>query len=179
MIQKESWYKETTYDLPLVGYHTTSLVNWEAIQKEGLKPGSSPVFSLASNWWMAEEGFYPSVPNFFAISPDNVYWTDRNHLNNSLGFALLEVDARGLEIWADLPSLVDHGAQVGESGELWWAEGETPEPLQHFLCSEDPDGEGSLYVDLEDRCFTLACIKITETFAVPDFISPRKIKRIG
>jgi hypothetical protein len=89
---------------------------------------------------------------------------------------VLEVDASAVELYPDLPTLVDHGAYLEESGEglqLWWESGTEPTALLPFL------DEGSLLVAdlLADPAARDAAIAVTGTAAVLEPFAPARLRR--
>jgi hypothetical protein len=115
-------------------YHVTSGSRLDAVLQEGLRVGSERHLTVEGTW---ANRVYGEQPIFLSRRP----WLTETGDN-----VLLTVDARGLELVADLPSLVDAGAYLDEDGQgLWWEEGMTPDELLSF---EDPSSAVVSYRDL-------------------------------
>jgi hypothetical protein len=76
-----------------------------------------------------------------------------------------------LNLVADLPSLVDYGANVEEEL-LWWEEGEEPPELEPYLNM----GEIEIFDLMNEPDVIKAAIRTTGTAAVLDDIPPDKIR---
>jgi hypothetical protein len=83
----------------------------------------------------------------------------------------LAIDTSGLNLVADLPSLVDYGANVEEEL-LWWEEGEEPPELEPYLNM----GEIEIFDLMNEPDVIKAAIRTTGTAAVLDDIPPDKIR---
>lgn len=151
-----------------IWYHTTSRKNWEKIREQGLKVGSPPKFSMASLEYMSS--IYGRVPLFFSKSPD-LY----RNLQSGDDLVTLEVDLSGIPKLADIPSLIDHGANIDPDREIiWFEEEETPPSLQQFI---DPDREGISFDELgHPGEVSNAVIELTGTCAIIQDINKDKIK---
>ena len=138
-------------------YHSTSPENAEAILSQGLKVGRESAHTQAGSWadehygtrpfyLSAEEGKYEGVP--------------------------LTVNSGGMTLLADLPTLVDYGANVEEET-LWWNPGEEPEDLEPYL----EDGEIQIFDLLNDPEVIQAAINTTGTAAVLKDIPAENINK--
>jgi hypothetical protein len=140
-----------------VMYHSTSPENVEAILSQGLEAGRESAHTQAGSWadehygtrpiyLSAEQGKYEGVP--------------------------LAVNTAGVTLLADLPTLVDYGANVEEET-LWWNPGEEPEGLEPYL----EDGEIQIFDLLNDPEVIQAAISTTGTAAVLSDISADNIEK--
>lgn len=140
-----------------VMYHSTSPENVEAILSQGLEAGRESAHTQAGAWadehygtrpiyLSAEQGKYEGVP--------------------------LTVNTAGMTLRADLPTLVDYGANVEEEI-LWWNEGEEPEALEPYL----DNGELQIYDLLNDPEVIRAAINTTGTAVVLDDIPAENINK--
>ena len=138
-------------------YHSTSPENAEAILSQGLKVGRESAHTQAGSWadehygtrpiyLSAEEGKYEGVP--------------------------LTVNTAGMTLLAELPTLVDYGANVEEET-LWWNPGEEPEDLEPYL----EDGEIQIFDLLNDPEVIQAAINTTRTAAVLKDIPAENINK--
>ena len=138
-------------------YHSTSPENAEAILSQGLEVGRESSHTQAGAWadehygtrpiyLSAEKGKYEGVP--------------------------LAVNTAKVTLVADLPTLVDHGANVEEEM-LWWNEGEEPSELAPYL----ENGEIQIFDLLNDSEVIQAAINTTGTAAALENISPENISK--
>ena len=138
-------------------YHSTSPENVEAILSQGLEAGRESAHTQAGSWadehygtrpiyLSAEQGKYEGVP--------------------------LTVNTAGMTLLADLPTLVDYGANVEEEI-LWWNEGEEPEALEPYL----DNGELQIFDLLNDPEVIQAAINTTGTAVVLSDIPAENIKK--
>ncbi len=96
----------------------------------GLLPGQDAVLTEGGHWareWYGDSPVYLAVPG----SP----YVDAV-LAECPGSVVLDVDVEGLDLVADLPSLVDIGARI-DGDLLWWEAGREPDALAPYL----DDGE--------------------------------------
>lgn len=107
-------------------YHLTLRRSLPAILREGLVGGRPTLF--ADQTTPAELlRIYGAIPVFLSRTP----WMEHRNYDllaeygNPADFALFEVDVTGLVLVADIMSLVDLGAQLGED-HLWFEERDTP-----------------------------------------------------
>lgn len=149
------------YPRPVEFYHVTRRDRLAAVLEEGLRLGSERHLTVAGTW--ANE-VYGEQPVFLSRQPwlaavgDNV---------------LLAVDAAGLVLVADLPSLVDAGAYLDEDGQgLWWEEGTTPDELIPF---EEPTSAVVSYAALLGEAAPQA-IAVTGSAACLASIAPERIR---
>ena len=107
--------------------HRTPESNLAAILSEGLRVGM-PVHLTDCGVWAHD--WYETNPVFLAF-PEAPYVRalDEGAVPSLIE---IEVDAEGLSLVADLPSLCDTGAMLDE-GVLWWEEGRVPGPLLEFV----------------------------------------------
>ena len=107
-------------------YHLTLRRNVTAILEQGLLGGREPLFSGSAT--PAElVRIYGVTPVFLGVTP----WMEQANYDLLLeygapaDFVLLEVDVAGLSLVADVMSLIDHGAHLGED-HIWFEERDTP-----------------------------------------------------
>ena len=137
-------------------YHSTDPSNIESIRQTGLETGRESTHTQAGSW------------------ADEYYGTRPVYLSGQEGKyegASLAIDTSGLNLVADLPSLVDYGANVEEEL-LWWAEGEEPPELEPYLNM----GEIEIFDLMNEPDVIQAAIRTTGTAAVLDDIPPERIR---
>lgn len=139
-------------------YHTTSISRVESIMKNGLIVNSNPNYSTGSLAYMSE--IYGMVPIF--VSTIKAPYADDE------GVVILEINASGLELVADVPSLVDHGAHIDPDG-IWFSGRNIIDPIS------DPDliTFDELFDPYSEYCER--AIEITGTAAILENISPERI----
>lgn len=146
-------------------YHITTAENAEKILQEGLKinsPERTLTVSTFKDW--AQE-IYGAWPIF--LSADNYGWVE----DDPDLPAVLRVDTSGLPLVADIPSLMDTGAQL-DVDYVWWEEGFEFDQLRDVI------DDGVLYYkDLLDPNSPVAkaAIELTQTAAVLEDIPPERI----
>ena len=138
-------------------YHSTSPNNVEAILSQGIKTGRESAHTQAGAW--ADE--------HYGVRP--IYLSVEQGKYEGYSFA---VETAGMRLVADLPTLVDRGANV-EAETLWWDDGEEPEALEPFL----ENGEIQIFDLLNDQEAIDAAIKTTGTAAATEDIPAEKIKK--
>lgn len=140
-------------------YHTTSKDRLDSILKDGLKINSKENFSVGSLSWMKTA--YKMIPIFVSFEP--MKYKDDNSI-------FLEIDISGIDLVADIPSLVENGAYV-EENYIWFEMG------QNII---DPvnDPEQIFFRELIDpyNRYCKKAIKVTKTAAIMEDIPPSKIK---
>jgi|LakMenEpi03Aug12_release.lakeMendotaPanAssembly.Ray.scaffolds.fasta_scaffold148605_2 hypothetical protein len=143
-------------------YHTTSRDRLDSILKDGLKINSKENFSVGSLTWMKTA--YKMIPIF--VSFEHMKYKDDNSV-------FLEVDISGIDLVADIPSLVDLGAYV-EDDYIWFESGEN-------IIDPIDDPEQIFFDELTDPYneYCEKAIEITETAAVMEDIPPSKIKVVN
>jgi hypothetical protein len=137
-------------------YHSTDPSNIESIRQTGLETGRESTHTQAGSW--ADE-YYGTRPVYLSRQ-------EGKYEGESLA-----IDTSGLNLVADLPSLVDYGANVEEEA-LWWEEGEEPPELEPYLNM----GEIEIFDLLNEPDVIKAAIRTTGTAAVLDNIPPDKIR---
>tara|TARA_Y100000310_G_scaffold99950_1_gene97821 strand:+ start:2568 stop:3092 length:525 start_codon:yes stop_codon:yes gene_type:complete len=137
-------------------YHSTAPDNVSAIQLAGLQIGRESAHTAAGSW---ADDHYNTRPIY--VSVERGKYTGQP----------LEVDTSGLTLVADLPTLVDSGANVEEEV-LWWDEGAEPPALVPFL----EMGEIQIFDLLNDPDVIQAAINTTGTAAVLEDIPPDRIR---
>ena len=138
-------------------YHSTSPENAEAILSQGLEVGRESSHTQAGAW------------------ADEHYGTRPIYLSAEKGKyegVTLAVNTAKVTLVADLPTLVDHGANVEEET-LWWNEGEAPEALESYL----ENGEIQIFDLLNDSGAIQAAINTTGTAAALENIPPENISK--
>ena len=150
-------------------YHSTLQPrNAESIETSGLHAGDhqNVGFSMASNW---ADSVYGERPVYLSLSPNE--GGDRRYEG-----IVFEVDVSGIDLYPDLPTLVDYGAYVEEGMGLYWEWGEAPKELEPIL-----DGDGFIeFEELLDPASDAAktAIAFTKTAVSLESIPPERIKRI-
>ena len=150
----ENWRKYVKQEG--VMYHSTDPSNIENIRQTGLETGRESAHTQAGSW--ADE-HYGTRPIYLSRQEDKYEG------------ASLVIDISDLNLVADLPSLVDYGANVEEEL-LWWAEGEEPPELEPYLNM----GEIEIFDLINEPDVIKAAIRTTGTAAVLDDISPERIR---
>jgi len=145
-------------------YHVTSEDRLDSIMKDGLKINSKAGKSRGSLEYMLKV-YQGVVPIFLSISEET--GTIGTYVNG----ILLEVDATGLELVADIPTLVDKGAELKKSFIKY--DDFAPEQFWDLL-----DSKGRFTFDQlnNDKKIIDACIEVTKTAACKDNISADRIK---
>ena len=138
-------------------YHSTSPENVEAILSQGLQAGRESAHTQAGAW--ADE-HYGSRPIYLSVEQGKYEGVP------------LAVNTAGMPLLADLPTLVDNGANV-EDEALWWNEGEEPPALEPYL----DNGEIQIFDLLNDPEVIQAAINTTGTAVVLKDISPEQINK--
>lgn len=151
-------------------YHVTIKKNIDSILTNGLKI-NQPIYMTVGGVWSHK--FYGCNPIFLSVKPNK---TKKQNLVE-VGDVILEVDIRNLNLVADLPSLVDHGATI-EYGfnSLYWDEDYEPMKLRKYLTN------GELYFDdllTPNTQLIYDTIKVTGSAAVIENIEPKYIKLYG
>jgi len=137
-------------------YHSTDPSNIESIRQTGLEMGRESTHTQAGSW--ADE-YYGTRPVYLSTQ------------EGKYEGATLAIDTSGFNLVADLPSLVDYGANVGEEL-LWWKEGEEPPELEPYLNM----GEIEIFELMNEPAVIEAAIRTTGTAAVLDDIPPDRIR---
>ena len=145
-------------------YHTTTKSRLDSILKDGLKVNSEKGFSMGSLGWMKTA--YKMVPIFVSLKPGKY--------KEETDGVILEIDASGLELVADIPGLSDIGAYI-EDNYIWFEEGGEP-----FEMNEEDEGQ-IYFRDLinPNNQYCQKSIETTETAAIMENIPPTKIKVVG
>jgi hypothetical protein len=138
-------------------YHSTSPENAKAILAQGLEVGRSSAHTQAGEWADEHYGTRP------------IYLSTKKGKYEGVPLA---VNTAKVTLVADLPTLVDHGANVEEET-LWWNEGEAPEALKPYL----ENGEIQIYDLLKDSGVIQAAINTTGTAAALENIPPENISK--
>lgn len=140
-------------------YHSTNPKNVANIQNDGLKINQASAHTKAGEW--ADE-IYGMRPVYVSTQPGTYQGT------------ALEIDGDDLILVADLPGLVDVGANISDNNDgFWWEEGNEPAELLKYL---DEDGFMTFDALLEPNGpATLAAISLTKTGAVLHDIPPELI----
>ncbi len=154
---------------PDVMYHTTLQPrNAEAIEANGLRVGSKEVgFSMASDW---SNDVYGVRPVYLSMNPSEYGEEDEYE-----GITF-EVDVSGLDLYPDLPTLVDYGAYVEEREGMYWEHGEVPPEMEGVV-----DGDGFISFDdllTPDSAAAATVIKLTGTAVSLEDIDPERLRRL-
>lgn len=148
-------------------YHTTSPDRVASIMAHGLKANMPHNKSAGSLEWM-HAAYGGIVPVFLSKQP--------GYYRNG---TILKISVNGLALVADIPGLIDHGAQLMENGRgLWFDEEDTPE--QFWSVINPRSGEVSFKkLRTPGSSAAMAAIDVTGTCAVLTPISPDRIEVIG
>ena len=161
----ENWREYLNEDGRAILYHSTPPWQAEAIEENGLKTSSGGVgFSIAGTW--ADE-IYGTRPIYLSAEPGKGGGREYEGV-------VLEVDTTGVQLYPDLPTLVDSGAYVEEEGMYWEHETE-PKEMTPFV-----DGDGMLYFEdllAPGHPAANAVIAMTGTAVSLSDIPPDRIKR--
>lgn len=153
-----------------IWYHTTSKDKAEKVLKEGLKVNQKPTYSQASLSYMKDA--YGVVPIFLAKSPEPY---DGSYLLGQTVEAgtVLAVDASGLKLAADIPTLASHfGAYIDEDGIYFEEDNDDIPP-------EFAEEEHISFDDLVDGWATPIAIELTGTAAVLKNIPSSRLSRVA
>lgn len=157
-------------------YHVTSEENVETILREGLKINQPYYLTEGAEWTTA---YYGVNPIFLSVEP---WITDAKTIawgieeKEPLALAILKVDVAGLDLVADLASLVDRRAYFDE-GYFWWKyDHEIPPSLKEYH-----DSEWGIDIDflIEPSPIADAAIGATGTAACLEDISPERIEFVS
>jgi hypothetical protein len=154
-------------------YHLTRRDRLASIMRDGLRGEAPRLFSGERTPALARR-LYGFAPVYLSAQPwfSPADWDLLIEHGRRSDFALLEVDVSGLRLLPDVMSLVDHGAQINERDELWWADAD--HALARF---EDPACEAiSVRRLLSERALVEAAIALTGTAAVRGPIDPSRIR---
>tara|TARA_Y100001973_G_C5201832_1_gene338392 strand:+ start:2290 stop:2781 length:492 start_codon:yes stop_codon:yes gene_type:complete len=138
-------------------YHSTSPENVEVVLSQGLETGRESAHTQEGSW--ADE-HYGTRPIYLSVEQGTYEGVP------------LTVNTAGMTLLADLPTLVDYGANVEEET-LWWNPGEEPEPLEPYL----EDGEIQIFDLINDPEVIQAAINTTGTAAVLSDIPADNIEK--
>lgn len=111
MVKLINLLNETPNRFVKYGYHYTSRENYNKIKNEGLKINQPMHLTTRDNSWMVKA--YDMIPVFLSIVPLPQY--ERSIED----WVLLKVDVNGLNIAADIGTLIDFGAYIEEDG-FWF-----------------------------------------------------------
>jgi hypothetical protein len=147
------------------GYHYTSKDNYKNIESDGLRINQPIHMTIRNNEWMLNA--YGKIPIFLGTKPLTQYGP-RIPVGSEYDWVLLKVDVDGLDIAADIGTMIDFGAYIEEDG-FWFKQ--KPFWLNATEFSYD-DLQGSTKLDL------VKVIKQTKSFVVLENISPDRIQMI-
>lgn len=137
-------------------YHVTSKDNLQSILSRGLIGGASKGFTEAGAW--ADE-YYGCRPIYVSLTTDiDILYTCENGV-------VLEIDITGIQLYSDIPSLIDYGAYIHE-GAVDFRDG-APKGFN----DEDQYDYKELIFDMIPEC-----LRLTKTAAILQNISPHRIK---
>lgn len=111
MIKLIDLLTETSNRFVKYGFHYTSRESYNKIKNEGLKINQPMHLTTRDNSWM--KNAYGMIPIFLSTVPIPRY----EHAISD--WVLLKVDAQGLNIAADIGTLIDYGAYIEEDG-FWF-----------------------------------------------------------
>ena len=141
-------------------YHSTDSKNVSSIQQDGLAVGRESSHTLGGSW---ADSYYGTRPIYLSVEKGKYAGTP------------LAVDTFGIDLVADLPSLVDTGAYQEEEG-MYWDEGSEPAQMIDIV-----DENGMVYFDdllSPGSAASEAAIEITGTAAVLENIPSNRIQLI-
>lgn len=147
-----------------IGYHYTTVDRLKSIQQNGLKINQDIQNTINNNEWMYKA--YKMAPIFMGITPQKQYGPRTPLGGKSVDWVLLKVNVSGMNIAADLGTLIDYGAYIEEDG-FWFKN--VPSWLNGDNFTYD-ELQGSENLDLP------RVIQTTKTFVVLEDIPPDKIK---
>jgi hypothetical protein len=165
MIKLKDILKETINDSIDYGYHYTNKKNYEKIKTEGLKINQSMHMTLRNNEWMLDA--YGKIPIFLGTKPLTQYGP-RIPVGSEYDWVLLKVDVNGLDIAADIGTMIDFGAYIEKDG-FWFKQ--KPFWLNDTEFNYD-DLQGSDKLDL------FKVINQTKSFVVLEDIGVDRIQQI-
>jgi len=160
--------KSKSKTIDVNAYHVTNKKNAASILKNGLKVNSPHYMTMGGTW---AKDVYGVNPIYLSSSPAK---TSKQKLLSGSDVAL-RINTKGLNLVADLPSLVDHGAYMSDiSNSFYWKEGQEPEQLKEYL---DENGELSFDQLVDPNSpVAQAAIQLTGSAAVLQDIAPDRIK---
>ena len=158
MIKLIDLLNETHNSFVKYGFHYTSRENYNKIKNEGLKINKPMHLTTRDNQWMMNA--YNMIPVFLSLVPLPRYEYAIKD------WVLLKVDVNGLNIAADIGTLIDFGAYIEEDG-FWFKQKPAWLNGVEFQYNEL---EGSDKLDLP------RVIRHTRTFAVLENIPANRIK---
>lgn len=165
MIRLKDILNETLNNVIEYGYHYTSKNNYEKIKTEGLKINQSMHMTNRDNKWMLNA--YGKIPIFLGTKPLTQYGP-RVPGGSDYDWILLKVNVKGLDIAADIGTLIDYGAYI-EDDRFWFKQ--KPIWLNDTEFTYD-DLNGS------DKLDMFSVIKRTQSFVVLENISTDRIQVI-
>lgn len=150
-------------------YHVTKNENVENILKNGLLI-NQPYAMTEGGYWATE--IYGVNPIFLSIKSTE---TNTQKLLFDEFDTVLEVNVDGLELVADLPSLIDQGSQW-ENDVLYWSEGDEPEEIIDYL----EEGEIEIEALVDPYFYGIDdFIELTGSAAVLQNIEPSRISIVN
>lgn len=150
-----------------IGYHYTTVDRLKSIQQNGLKINQDIQNTINNNEWMYKA--YKMAPIFMGINPQKQYGPRTPTGAKPVNWVLLKINVKGLNIAADLGTLIDHGAYVEDDG-FWFKN------KPSYLNGDDftfDELEGSDKLDLQ------RVITNTKTFVVLQDIPVDRIKVVS
>lgn len=156
--------KEAENNFIEFGYHYTTTDRLPSIIKDGLKINQPIQHTNVSNDWVHIA--YNMSPIFMGITPQTQYGPRTPLGGKSVDWVLLKVNVSGMNIAADLGTLIDYGAYIEENG-FWFKNAPSWLNGDNFTYDEL---QGSENLDLS------RVIQTTKTFVVLEDIPPDKIK---
>tara|TARA_R110000824_G_scaffold159_1_gene574 strand:+ start:114 stop:623 length:510 start_codon:yes stop_codon:yes gene_type:complete len=164
----ENWRGYLSEDGKTIFYHSTPPWQAEEVEAKGLKTGSEGIgFSIAGTW---ADKIYGTRPVYLSTKPG--FGGDREYEGT-----ILEIDTTGLQLYPDLPTLVDFGAYVEEEEGMYWEYGTEPKEMKPFV-----DGDGMIYFEdllTPGHPVANAVMKLTGTAVSLKDISSDRIKIIS
>lgn len=150
-----------------VWYHTSDIDSINIINSLGLVVGKKTGGFSNVSW----------ADKFYGIRP--IYLSQYPWAQNYPGKFTIEVNVSGLQLWPDLPSLVDSGAEPTLHGKLIWDNATPSGPrwarFKELLINRNARLEVQISDLLSDKELALAAIDLTGTAVVMNDISPERI----
>jgi tRNA nucleotidyltransferase/poly(A) polymerase len=146
-------------------YHCTNPKNIDLILKNGLMINQTSTYTIGHTKDL--------IKRIYGVNP--IFLSTTLYTEYCENAAVFEVDVTGLELYTDVPSLMDHGALVDQNG-FWFEDTSEPAPWYLFAETGNDSGEFSydeIFDNREDML--LGSIKTTGTAACLQNIPPNKI----
>ncbi len=134
-------YYALTENKSTLWYHRTTPDRLNEIKKNGLKINSKNGLTVAGEWSFE---YYKCRPIFLSQNPDNFNEDDAAPV-------LIGVNIEGLPLVADLPSLVDFGANIDED-EIWFEDRDRTLSYKKLVKSGSADARYAIKLTKSAAC---------------------------